>query len=306
MRTTPNGYQGAVMATYAASKQFREDLSDEDRAGAQRAVEGTMTMLQRQADERAAVRAERARTLTTVVGDTRPAAGDGVELRDAVRRIREGLSTSRDDARTRPVEAFNVRLHPGLTVTSAPYDVEWHWTAPGNTDPDVSIADRNSGAMHILGDSGDEPLNAACGVGMAVRSDVRTIVQVRPLITCEWRYTNSADIAFGAFAESEGGVNLAAWRDGICVSVGCVRSARLFRNRASAGELGHDVGAETVLASDIQIEFTAEPGVTTWVNAGAWLWADHSSGASIFGSSAGSGAVDARVVFVVMERFLPS
>ena len=61
-----------------------------------------------------------------------------------------------------------------------------------------------------------------------------------------------------------------------------------------------------MLASDIQIEFTADPGVTYWVNAGAWLRADHSSGATIFGSSSGFGQVDARMVFVVLERFLGS
>jgi hypothetical protein len=295
------------MASYASSIQFGDDLGPEDRAGAQRAVEGMAGVLQRQADELAAVRAERAAALAAVVGDAPPAAGGGAELREAVQRMREGLAAARGDARTRPAVAFDVRLHPGLTTTSPPYDYEWHWQAPGSHGPDVSIADRHSGAMHIRGESGDEPLNAACGVGMAVRSDVHAIVQVRPYITYEWRYSNNAALAIGAFAESEGGVNLAAWLgDGTCVSAGCVRSVQVFRDRVSAGEFHDNAGGDAVLASDIQIEFTADPGVTYWVNAGAWLRGDHSSGATIFGSSLDFGQVDARMVFVVIERFLPS
>jgi hypothetical protein len=297
------------MATSALSIQFGDDLGDEDRAGAQRAVEGMAEVLQRQADELAAVRAERAAALAAVVGDAPPAAGDGAELREAVQRMREGLAAARGDARTQPAVAFDVRLHPGLTVTSPPYDGEWHWQAPGVRNPMVSIADRHSGAMHIRGQSatGDERTDVACGVGMRVRSDVHAIVQVRPYITYQWRYVNHTLNAIGAFAESEGGVNLGAWLgDGTCVSglasAGCVRSVRVFRDRVSAGEFHENVGSDTVLASDIQIEFTADPGVTVFVNAGAWVRADHAAGFGI-GDAEAFGQVDARMGFVVIERF---
>jgi hypothetical protein len=224
---------------------------------------------------------------------------------EALNRIRAGLDVvRRETGRLEP--AFDVSVHAGLTTISAPYDYDVHWQAPGTRFPDQSIGDPPGGLMQIQGSSGsgDDRVDAVAGVGFVLRSDVLGIVQVRPYITYEWRYVNLASGAFSS-AESEGGVELSAWRDGdgALVSAEGVRRSRLFRDRVSPGEFHQNAGDGAVSSSDIQIELTAEPGRSYFVNAGVWVKCDHSAGVTVAPTSSGFGFLSAHLRFVVFQRF---
>jgi hypothetical protein len=265
----------------------------------------------RHAAETDAVREHRRRAREEAIG-RRSAhgddAGEGLDpaaQAEAFDRIRTGLDLVRRETGGRE-PAFDVAVHAGLTTISAPYDYGHHWKAPGTRAPDQSIGDPPGGLMQIAGScgSGDDRVEAVAGVGFAIRSDVFAIVQVRPYITYEWRYANNASGAFSS-AESEGGVELSAWRggDGALASAEGVRRTRLFRDRVSPGEFHHNSSDGALHASDIQIQVTAEPGRTYFVNAGVWVKADQDSGFTVSPTSSGFGFVSAHLRFVVLQRF---
>lgn len=291
------------MATYESQIQFADDLSEEVRAEARLAVAGMAEIAQAAADEKEAIRAEREAALAALGGDAHgPEPVEG-ELENALEALRESLVASKRDTGGEAV-ALDMALNPGTNVKGAPYDIDWHWKAPGTHGPNVSIADRVGGLMHIRGTcgAGDPRVDAACGVGFAVTSNAPALVEVRPYVPFEWTYSNNASLAIGASAESEGGVNLAAWLNGTCVSAGCVNAVRLFRNRVSAGEGRHR--SEDGATPDLRIEFPIQPGSTVWVNLGAWIRCDSSSGVTFSPVTSSFGRVQARAQFVVIKRFV--
>lgn len=288
---------------------------DEGRAGADMGdVSSVLSAMaaehQRLADETYAVRARRRQAVAEAI-ERRPPGTDAEPVDAAAQlqafdKIRTGLETVRRET-GRPQVAFDVSVHAGLTTISAPYDYGHHWQAPGTRPPTQSIGDRPGGLMQIAGDCGpgDERVDAVAGVGFVLRSDVFGIVQVRPYVTYEWRYANHASGAWSS-AESEGGVELSAWRDGdgALVSSEGVRRTRLFRDRVSPGEFHHTGGDGAVSSSDIQIQFTAEPGRHYFVNAGVWLKCDQDSGVTVVPTASGYGFLSAHLVFVVMQRYV--
>jgi hypothetical protein len=290
------------MATSSYDVRFRDGLSDEFRAGGEQAVAGMAESLQRDADDRAALRAERDAIRATLIGDAPVDPSPPEALRQSLDVLRTSRVAGRVLALGQPA-AFSLALHPGLTVQGLPYDYEWHWRAAGTKPPSVSIAEELSGLMSTRGEScdGDDRVDAACGVGFVVTSDVRAQVQVRPYVRYGWHYFNHAHGPF-SHAESEGGINLAAWVDDTCASVGCVKSARLFRDAVSPGEV-HDRSEEgTVYVPDVTLDFQVEPGRRYYVNLASWVRCDHTAGVSL-PASCGFGMVEAHAQFAVVERF---
>ncbi len=290
--------------------EFRDGATERDPDDLVHVRRGMAAEHRRHADETDAVREQRRRAREEVSGRRSPEGQDAggdldpVAQAEAVDRIRSGLDVVRRETGREP--AFEVAVHAGLTTLSAPYDYGHHWRAPGTSFPDQSIGDAPGGLMQVAGScgSGDERVEAVAGVGFAIRSDVFAIVQVRPYITYEWRYANNASGAFSS-AESEGGVELSAWRggDGALASAEGVRRTRLFRDRVSPGEFRHNSSDGALHASDIQIQVTAEPGRTYFVNAGVWVKADQDSGVTVSPTSSGFGFVSAHLRFVVLQRF---
>lgn len=286
--------------------RFGADVSEDLRAGAQRAVAGMAEMAQRRADELAAMRAEREAARAALIRDAPAPTSADEELRRSFETVRETLTASRRNAGGQSV-AFELRLGKGISVKGLPYDYDWHWQAPNSKSPEASVPDRAGGLMHIQGESanGDDLVNAACGIGFVVTSSVRALVEVRPYVTYSWGYLNGASGLF-SHAESEGGVNTSAWLgDGTCVSQpGCVKTARLFRDRVSPGEIHNHSSDGTVWTEDITIDFRIESGTPLFVNVGAWIVCDNTPGVPTPPNTWGSATVKAHTKWVVIERFI--
>lgn len=230
-------------------------------------------------------------------------AADGVSAEDATR-LRELL-----DARERgdrPEAEFHVDIHDGLTVVGLPYDYGHHYQTPNTRPPVESVGDPAGGLMQIAGDSsaGDDPVSSVAGVGFVMRSAVAGIVQIRPRITYTWHYSNLANGLF-AYAESEGGAELAVWRqrDGALVSSEGVRRVQLFRNHVSPGEFRDDSEDGVVTVADIQVEVPVDSGEGYWVNLGAWVMCDHNAGVTVAPTTSAYGKIASHAEFVVIQRF---
>ena len=194
---------------------------------------------------------------------------------------------------------LNLHLQEHLSVVSAPYDFEWNW---GN--PIDSLHNRFDGSIGIRGASGhvqhgaSGSVSAASGIGLIVTTDKPAIVSVRPYITYTWQSIVTAGGVFSS-GETRGGIDAAAFLNGAILDG--VRRSELFSDSQSWAGSSVNSDGGVVWVPDVTLGFSMVPGQVVIVNFGAYVECDHTCG---IGYGGGAGMVQAKVSWVVVERFV--
>jgi hypothetical protein len=192
--------------------------------------------------------------------------------------------------------ALTLPLSERYSFAIPPYDFEWKW---GNSIQ--AFASKGDGRIGVIGGSGrvrggtDDAVAAASGIGLILISNTATHVAVRPYIDVSWEYVVAA-AGLWANGFAQGGIDAAAFLDGKFIA-GVRRTTEFSASRGTGTH--SDSGGSVVWIPDIELNFAMAPGKPYIVNYGAWVECDHTSG---IGQAAGTGKVEGRVRYVVVER----
>ena len=184
-------------------------------------------------------------------------------------------------------------LSQHINVYGPPYDYGWNW---GN--PTSQTSDNQTGRFSVIAQS---PVTgaAAAGIGLVLTSDKPAFVFVRPYIPYTWKW-GAKTIGLGSSAKVRGGIDASAWVDGaLCTPV---RRDEGFSGSASGFDgMVEGSGGDVAWLENISLNFMMTPGKIYGVSLGAWVECDHSTG---IGGAGSAGGVQAKVPFVVVERFV--
>jgi hypothetical protein len=194
---------------------------------------------------------------------------------------------------------LSLQMHEDLAIVGPPYDFEWQW---GN--PNQAFHNKSTGRIAVEGKSGAMPngqdgrVAAASGIGLAIITDRRASVSVRPFIDHSWQTAVGA-VGLGAYGDATVGIDAAAFVDGKMHASGVHRDEVFSDSRATPSRQS---GGAVAWVPSLTLNFELNPGQVGVVNFGAYVECDHNSG--LLGSAAGGGRIDGQVKWLVVERFL--
>jgi hypothetical protein len=200
---------------------------------------------------------------------------------------------------------MSIELTRHTSLADPPLDGQWHW---GNAYSHELYPE--DGQMIINGASGHsakgvpDAVSGACGLDLVITTDRPAIVDVRPLLKCEWRWLNGTVGLFSS-AESRGGLESAIFEGPTLITP--VRRTTLWSSRVYSGAFDgpEESSGEGAYAfapwQDLAHRFTAQANLPYVLKIGVWVECDHSFG---IGVSAGQGGLSATVHHVAIDRWV--